>query len=759
MPYHAKLTANPEVTRLGIKFTVSENYPSSDIVGHYYVYGDRTFEKTIVDKGLSMSLTDKEYFGSSTNYKYDPMGIVIGHDAGSTYGFISAETLFNENRSNGDYITMEKVYDYPSSTDGLTGVETYANDLFGEPIDVNTIQHKFAAWDNPTRLNWIINEALYLAKSADSTIPNTVFSESVNKVIENFSANTNLMILSFDDDLGNDETNPSIPLHYPKLITIKSDVEVFRNLYSISYIRMGSSRHVKTNNVTLTTNQYSGDVFMSNNLFTDFYWVGQPDGDTLSIQGNFMSYYADNAINVGMRHDDITESSKYTYYKFPNVLEPINFGQYVANKYYEPIVDTPGFYPETYLYNKAYSNLDSITRYIPIPFNYDHCSDCLDTYPYRIYYSNADDIERRKDAYLIILPNNYKDIDGNSGPITDLFINFNDLYVNTTYTPYIIPTNQQALVTDDASIVIGSSAVLPVAPKPLKNSDIGYGGTSFWKSRISSEHGTVWVDDSSGRVMLLGKGLDDITLKGLRNFFQENGKVKWLQQFKDLTGEDYPNEALSSDLGVGYTSVYDPRYKRVIIHKTDYKLRPEYPFIYSPGSTPEVVQGTIWFDGTNFYYQRTSSTSHIITFTDADFFENKSFTVSYSFLTESWAAYHSYMPYYMFNDVEYFYSDNIQRHGVGDYQTYGGIKYDHILDFIAVQNPQEIKISDSVVYSSDVTEFSYDLTHSVNLPLTFDRVIAYNSHQSTGLQPLIVKNDSFSFDSPNTIYTRRTDNK
>lgn len=227
-----------------------------------------------------------------------------------------------------------------------------------------------------------------------------------------------------------------------------------------------------------------------------------------------------------MRHQDTTEGSKYLYYRFPNVVDEDNFGKYIANKYYEPVEAVPAFYPEQYLYNKSYSNLDSVTRYIPIPFNYDHCSDCLDTYPYRIYYSQADDIERRKDAYLIILPNNYKDIDGNSGPITDLFINFNDLYVNTPYTPYIIPTNQQALVTDDASIVIGSSAVLPVAPKPLKNSDIGYGGTSFWKSRVSSEHGTIWVDDSSGRVMLLSKNLEDLSLKGKRNFFQENGKIK-----------------------------------------------------------------------------------------------------------------------------------------------------------------------------------------------------------------------------------------
>lgn len=365
--------------------------------------------------------------------------------------------------------------------------------------------------------------------------------------------------------------------------------------------------------------------------------MGEPEGDTLSVQANFMSYYADTTINTGMRHQDINESGKYTYYKFPNSFDYINFGQYIANKYYEPVDNVPAFYPEQYLYNKAYSNISSPSRYLPIPFNYDHCSDCLDTYPYRIYYSQADDIERRKDAYLTIFENNYRDIDGNSGPITDLFLNFNDLYVNTPYTPYIIPTNTQILNVQDSDIILGSSSVLAIPPKPLKNADIGYGGTNFWKSRSSSEHGTVWVDDESGRVMLLSKNLEDLSLKGKRNFFQENGKIKWLQQFKDITGEDYPNESLASELGVGYISTYDPRYKRVIIHKRDFKLRPEFTskFYYTPDSAPAVDPGEMWFDGVDFYYQVDVGDYKVVNFEESDYFENKSFTISYSFLNDS----------------------------------------------------------------------------------------------------------------------------
>lgn len=148
-----------------------------------------------------------------------------------------------------------------------------------------------------------------------------------------------------------------------------------------------------------------------------------------------------------------------------------------------------------------------------------------------------------------------------------------------------------------------------------------------------------------------------------------------------------------------------------------------------------------------------------ITFNEAEFFENKSFTISYSFLNDAWVSYHSYLPYYLFNDVEHFYSDNIKRHNVGNYQTYNDTKYDFIFDYIAVNNPHEIKINNSIDYSSNVTEFSYDLTHQFNLNLTFDRLIAYNSYQSTGVQPIIIKDDPFSVDNSTFVYTRKTDNK
>lgn len=255
-------------------------------------------------------------------------------------------------------------------------------------------------------------------------------------------------------------------------------------------------------------------------------------------------------------------------------------------------------------------------------------------------YSQADDIERRKDNYLIILPNSYKDIDGNSGPITDMFINLNELYVNTTYTPYLIPTNAQVLNTTDATnVYIGTGGVLSQSPKPIKNHDVPAGGSTFWKARVSTEYGTIYVDDIAGRVFLLGSNLQDISAIGMRTFWREHGQIEFLTQFKKLLGVNYPKQCLVSEYGVGITSVYDPLHKRVIIHKRDVRLRKEWEdrFVYNPGQLFSVAPGNVWFDNVAFYYQRAAGNPNIVKihFDDEDYFENKSFTISYSLVTNS----------------------------------------------------------------------------------------------------------------------------
>jgi hypothetical protein len=162
----------------------------------------------------------------------------------------------------------------------------------------------------------------------------------------------------------------------------------------------------------------------------------------------------------------------------PAVAEPLT--NFLSSKYYEEVQSEGSFYRTPYYLNRSYNNLGSIQPYSPITSDYDFCSQCNDLYPYRVYYSQLDDTERRKDAYRQILPNNYTDIDGKNGEITDLFATFNQLYCTTPHSSYIFPTNMQTLSTEDQEAVyIGSGQVFQITPRPLKSSDAAFGGLEF----------------------------------------------------------------------------------------------------------------------------------------------------------------------------------------------------------------------------------------------------------------------------------------
>lgn len=776
--------------RLGVKFTIENEYPHDDIVGHFFLYGDRTYEKTIVDTGVIVPLGTEDFYyhegipSVELAYKYSNYDFHLPSSQlsiGPTrfnkpiYGYVSANTLYKERLPNANYLTINKFYNTPTidDTEDTGGVLSYNYDeiIYSKPTSL--VRHE--PWGNPEELNFRLTEQYYLPKSIATTDGSTEevsyvqLTDTAFTTVKNLSHSTNLGIIQLDREFPEVaaytltdtgwliDTNDFFRDRNTFYVSLKTDATVFRNLFSINYVRFDSVTQAKTLSVDHVTTTYNGDIFLSPLDILDIHWfVDADNSDAKTVRTEWSSALIENPINLGMRYGDSVEPGKYTYYKFKNTDSATLLTSYVAQKYYEPVDGVFAFHPELHLYNEAYSRTNSVQRYLPLDSDYDFCTDCIKRFPYRVMYSQADDIERRKDYYLVILPNNYKDVDGNSGPITDMFINFNELYINTPYSLYHIPTNPQVLTTtDNTNVFLGSGGVLPQPFRPVKNVDTPAGGSSSWKSRISTDLGTFYVDDVAGRAFLLGERLNDISLNGMRAFWRDNGTIEFLAQFKKLTGEEYPKQALPNSLGVGFISTYDPIHKRIIIHKRDFLIRPEFTntFVYSPGYSPLVDTGWLWFDDTNWYHKRDGGYS-IIALEDPSFFINRSFTISYSLLSNSWASFHSYMPYYMFNDSNWFYSNDIYKHNVGNYQEFYGVKYDHIIDLIAKNNPLETKLTTSVQYSSSTWSDVY-----TPLDLTFDRMIAYNTNQSTGLKPLNVVDSYYESPLGDAVLIKETDNK
>lgn len=781
--------------RLGVKFSNVE-YPAEDIVGHFFVYGDREFDKTIQAKGVFIPVVD------------DPNNTILDIDdlkprnynvplLLTNYLFISATNLIQDKIVVGDYFRTEKVLrDMNFETGGINSIKVNTTNSWvtDEPNNDNaeniletTIRY-FTRYNVPASGELInnIRANIFALKTYEGAKKGTETYEPNSQVtILNNSINTSFQFVSTNSgpqtSINTASGNWLGKMYFGSIKTWKN---VFNDLFSIRYKRTNNCIAVASSPAASFIH-YGGDTAVNRVSFVDYTYrqEGLPPGNikfhTNAIYTSFPSQ--DSNLNYEFRHGS-TFDVKETYFQYKNAPSMAtnhnHFVQYLDRKRYL-VSGNPSdggvwsIYPETYNYNNSYSYLDGIEIFYPIQFNYDFCNPCIEDHPYRIYYSEIDNQETTQDFSRIVYSNNYQDLNGLSGEITDLFVNFDKLYATTLNSVFLIPVNTQTIQTDLSTVYLGTSSTLAIPAQELKNTAYGFGGQMYFKSRVNTEYGTFYVDSASKRPILLSSQIEDISLSGMRNFWQENAEVQFETQFFQLTGEYYNIKSTSSPIGVGYISTYDPRYKRIIVHKRDFKLREEWQssFVYEPQGADAPAEGNntpniVWFNGYNFYYNDKNGNYNLIDFSSVDHFENLSFTLSFAFTTRHWISFHSYLPSYLFNTTQTFFSQDLIlgegklfRHMSGNYQTYYSKKYPHIVDLIYKQNPLEGKLSSSVVFTSRTSEYSPNNKAWKFVPKTFTSFVAYNSTQTTGEQNLEIKDSPLEMDfQTDTALVKLTDN-
>lgn len=100
------LASEAENNRTAFQFSNVEYPPGEDIVGHYFVYGDRSFSKLIQAKGVFMPLYGLvDYLLAPKEFLAPPFETYDFRD----YIFISAETVLHDKIIEGDHIKIEKI--------------------------------------------------------------------------------------------------------------------------------------------------------------------------------------------------------------------------------------------------------------------------------------------------------------------------------------------------------------------------------------------------------------------------------------------------------------------------------------------------------------------------------------------------------------------------------------------------------------------------------------------------------------------------
>lgn len=226
---------------------------------------------------------------------------------------------------------------------------------------------------------------------------------------------------------------------------------------------------------------------------------------------------------------------------------------------------------ELYEINLDYKRRNKEKIFNHLPLEYDCCSDCNETFPHRYHYSEQSFQEELTDNFRTFLPNNYRDIEGETGKITDIFRIQNNLYIHTEEALWHQPQNFQERVTDQVVSFIGTGEYFSIPPRKIvDDSNSSAGNTHKW-ARIKTRFGVLFPSHKEKKWYIFdGQKLEPISNKFNENYFRENMNFEVINKYYSDNKLKYPyDNNPSNPIGVGYLSVYDTKKERLIVTKKD----------------------------------------------------------------------------------------------------------------------------------------------------------------------------------------------
>ena len=478
--------------------------------------------------------------------------------------------------------------------------------------------------------------------------------------------------------------------------------------------------------------------------------------------------------------EEFAVDGEVEWYFIKKITEPQNNGQKLHY--------TGMSLPVVYYLNQDYHIISGIKSFYAIPIEYDCCSECREYFPHRVHYSQQAFQEEKSDNYRMFLPNNYKDIEGETGEITNMIRIGNNLFVHTAEALWQMGRSYQERVTDNIVSFIGTGSYFEIPPQKILDDSTGSSaGTRHKWGTMKTSVGYFFVSENQAKVYQLGsgKGLKEISQIGLNSWFKNNLPIQLDKTFYKDNKTKYPYENNPSNiLGTGFIMTYDTQKERLILTKKDLLLTKsikkndsEFKVGNNAITIFEDMSRTIstqsargWlYDG--IIDNRMQFSKYKEEQSDEDF-ENTGevkdysyisgreistvesveqelcWTISYSLKNNSWVSYHSYLPNFYINVPESFFSwkhgvNGIWKHGAqGSYQKFYNILQPHVIEYVSNKTPLVTRVWDYLqlqtnckVYDNSLKEFIEDTN------TTFNKAILYNTRQCSGELDLVVKQE------------------
>ncbi len=427
-------------------------------------------------------------------------------------------------------------------------------------------------------------------------------------------------------------------------------------------------------------------------------------------------YYCESEVNVDMRQ--ATNISEGNFYPQVSTDIPDQWLQ-------ETNVSIQ--YDNMYTYNKTYSKENKETYFATLRPDWTPNNPCFTSFNNRVIWSDKSTLEETKNNWLIYKPVNSKDLPKGYGKLSNIDnLSNNQILVRFQNRSQIYNAMTTLQVSQGPAAYVGNTDMFSTLPLDLSNTDIGNVGSQN-SMLLKTDNGIVFVDAKRGEVAILEGGkVNNLEDKGMTKWFYQNLPFNILNYFPTVNTDNSFN-------GIGITGVYDAYYSRFILTKKD--------------AIP--IDNTVQWDGTNFYIStdlRDYKTKQIVQIDDPRYFCNKSWSISYSFKTQSWVSFHSYIPDYYIGYYSHFQSgknaiESTWDHDykITDFCTYYGQEQPYILEY-----PYAYKQQDEILQSiSDFTTvrkyIDYLTFYEPDETLFFNKTIIYNGQQCTGVRNLVPK--------------------
>ena len=114
------------------------------------------------------------------------------------------------------------------------------------------------------------------------------------------------------------------------------------------------------------------------------------------------------------------------------------------------------------------------------------------------------------------------------------------------------------------NVFVGSGDIFQSAPMELVPDDSGYAGLTHFQDTLMCRAGYIWVDRAGGRIFMLGRQLQELSAKGLRNYIRDEFTVL------PTTGmQSYSNTVpvINNTGQGGFALGYDPQNERLLFTK------------------------------------------------------------------------------------------------------------------------------------------------------------------------------------------------